>query len=229
MWALPSSSFTKVVRKANARLFNNSDKTMKNKARKVNMARRILVAAALVLSVVSPALVWASDDEREPDWVMDTSGVGVTKNGVARSDQILELGTSDASGLQLVGENAMRMGNEEAGLTALQRSVEISPNDMDARTAYANALEHKLTNQKDKDPALYNFVIKQWFFIYKNTEFIDQTLEAKSHLLHLSGSAPKPLEKTDKYLARVLVPVADDQPVDVSVNNTGKKRHVYDF
>ncbi|HEY9789618.1 MAG TPA: hypothetical protein V6D22_04410 [Candidatus Obscuribacterales bacterium] len=168
------------------------------------MRKNNLAVAAMILALGTPAAVFAQDDT--PDWIKDTSGVGHSKNGTVRSDQILELGNTNPSALQLEGENSLRMGNLDTALTALQKSVEMAPLDMDKRTLYAEALQEKLQKQKEKDPTLYNFTVKQWYFIYKKAEFIDQTLEAKSHLLHLTGSAPKNFESAQKYLARVLVP-----------------------
>jgi hypothetical protein len=166
--------------------------------------KKTVAMAAIVGSIAIPTAALA---EETPDWIMDTSGVGHSKNGVVRSDQILELGTANASGLQLEGEAQMRMGNLDQALTSLQKAVEMAPLDMDKRLLYSQALEKKLASQRgDKDPQLYNFLIKQWLFIYRKAEFIDQTLEAKSHLMHLTGTAPKSFERSEKYLARVLVP-----------------------
>lgn len=177
----------------------------------------LLVVAAAIAAMTAPAVL----AEEKPDWIMDTSGVGQSQNGVIRSDQILELGSASASCMQLEGENSLRMGNIDTALVALQKAVELAPLDMDKRTLYATALEKKLAKQKDKDPALYNFVVKQWLFIFRKAEFIDQTLEAKGHLLRLTGTAPKAFEKSEKFLARVLVP--EDAASRVALNKRASK------
>jgi hypothetical protein len=165
-----------------------------------------ILALSLALTAGTLPAPAEEHDKDTPDWVMDTSGIGQSHNGTVRSDQILELGTASASCLQLEGENSLRMGNIDNALLALQKAVEMAPMDMDKRTLYAQALEKKLFKQKVKDPVLYNFLIKQWLFIFRKAEFIDQTMEGRSHLLHLCGAAPKAFEKSEKYLARVLVP-----------------------
>lgn len=171
--------------------------------------KKLAAATAIMFSVLAPAAV--ADDKDAPDWIKDTSQVGQDANGVVRSDQLLELGVASSNALQLEGENSLRMGNLDTALLALQKSVEMAPLDMDKRTLYAEALEKKLSQQKVRDPRLFNFLVKQWLFIYRKSEFIDQTLQAKSHLIHLTGTAPKAFEKSDKFLARVLVP--EDLPV----------------
>jgi hypothetical protein len=168
------------------------------------MHKTLVISALFVLAGAIPAM--ASDDEKQPDWIMDTSGVGKSHNGVVRSDQILELGVTNPSALQLEGENSMRMGNIDTALTALQKAVEMAPLDMDKRTLYSEALEKKLDGQKEKDPKLYNFLVKQWLFIYRKADFVDQTLAARAHLIGLTGSVPKTFERTATYLARVLIP-----------------------
>lgn len=163
-----------------------------------------IIALAIAVFTVVPA-VWA-DDEKTPDWIKDTSGIGKSNDGVVRSDQILELGVPTSSAMQLEGENLLRMGNLDHALVALQKSVEMAPLDMDKRTLYSEALEKKLIKQKLKDPALYNYVIKQWLFIFRQAEFIDQSMNAKAHIVHLTGTAPKAFEKSEKFLMRVMIP-----------------------
>jgi hypothetical protein len=197
------------------------------------MYKQLLISVVL-MSTMAPCAVaggetdWMKDtsgvgDGSEPkvDWIKDTSGIGQSKNGSVRSDQILELGTCPPSALQLEGEHAMRIGNIDNALTALQRSVEMAPLDMEKRLLYAQCLEKKLMGQKKKDPALYNFLIKQYLFIFRKAEFIDQTMQARAELVHLTGTAPKMFERSEKFLARVLIPEDGSEKVAV-----GKKAQV---
>ncbi len=166
------------------------------------MIKQLLISAVLVLGLAPLAVAQSS-----PDWIKDTSAIGQSQNGTVRSDQILELGTCPPSALQLEGEHSLRIGNIEHALTALQRSVELAPLDMEKRILYAQALEKKLSQKKtDQDPTLYNFLIKQYLFIYRKSEFIDQTMLAKSRLVSLTGTAPKSFERSEKFLARVMIP-----------------------
>jgi len=98
------------------------------------------------------------------------------------------------------------MGNLDRALTVLQRSVEMAPLDMDGRILYAEALEKKLLKQEEKDPILYNFLVKQWLFVYKKSEFADQAMQGLQHLTSLTGTQPKRFESIPKFLVRVLLP-----------------------
>jgi hypothetical protein len=192
------------------------------------MFKQLLVSVVLVATVAPYAVAsdntdWMKDEggtgdgtAKKVDWIKDTSGIGQSKEGQVRSDQILELGTCPPSALQLEGEHAMRIGNIDTALTVLQRAVEMAPLDMEKRLLYAQCLEKKLMAQKKKDPALYNFLIKQYLFIYRKAEFIDQTMIAKQALVHLTGTAPRSVEKSEKFLTRVLIPEDGSEKVAVS-------------
>jgi hypothetical protein len=176
-----------------------------------------------VMLLLSPATAALADEE--DSWVMDTSEVGRSKNGVIRNDQILEMGVPTASALQLEGESSMRMGQIDRAILALQKSIELAPLDPDKRLLYAEALEKKLMSQKVKqrDPRFYNFVLKQWLFIFEKADFPDQKMQAGGHLVTLTGSAPRMFERPNKYLARVLLPEDGSKPVLLG-DEKGKKK-----
>lgn len=179
------------------------------------MKNLILILTALL--ALSPAC-WAADDEdeeKEESWVMDTSGIGRSKNGVIRNDQILEMGMPTASALQLEGESSLRMGQLDRALIALQRAIELAPLDADKRLLYAECLEKKLikTKMKERDPRMYNFLIKQWLFVYQKADFPDQKMQAVTHLATLCGTGPRLFERPHKFLARVLIPEDGSKPV----------------
>jgi hypothetical protein len=155
---------------------------------------------ATALACVAPCV--AKDD----DFIMDTDGIGKSNNGVVTSDQFLELGVPTANALRMEGEQSMRIGNLDRALTVLQRSVELAPGDIDGRIMYAEALEKRLLKQKRRDPKLYNFVIKQWLYVAKKAEFVDQQMQGAAHLQGLTGTRPGRWEKEKKFLSRVLIP-----------------------
>jgi len=163
----------------------------------------MLKKAILGLSVVAlmSPMVSAKDD-----YLMDTDDIGRTHDGVVSSDQFLELGMNGANSLRMEGEQAMRMGHGDKAIQVLQRSVEMAPGDIDGRILYAQALEHKLIAQKQRDPALFNHLVKQWLFVARKSEFADQTMIGRSHLQNLTGVQPKLFENDQKYLSRVLLP-----------------------
>jgi hypothetical protein len=170
--------------------------------------------ATFVLSILSIVLLshntgsaaFAKDNGDAPDFIMDTRGIGHTNNGYVTSDQFLELGVPTSNGLRLEGENSLRVGDLDRALTVLQRSVEMAPLDMDGRLLYAEALEKKLAQKQHIDPVLFNFIVKQWLFIAKRSEFGDQIGTALSHLIDLTGTRPKHWESEKKFLARVMMP-----------------------
>lgn len=172
----------------------------------------------------SAAMVLTVPVQAEPEeYIMDTSDIGRSHNGVVRSDQFLELGMQSSSALRIEGENSLRLGDLDRALTVLQRSVELAPLDIDGRIIYAQALEQKLIRQKHRDPGLFNFVVKQWLFVAKKSEFPDQALTGRNHLIHLTGTAPKLFEKEPKYLARVLMPEDGSEQVALGKRRDGAK------
>lgn len=183
------------------------------------MLKKIATIAAVLYMFAPMAMadenIDGADAARNPDdmpsWIMDTSSVGKDNNGVVRSNQILELGEAPPNALHLEGESMLRRGDLDNALRTLQRCVELAPGDMDKRILYSQCLEKKLMKQKHKDPVLYNFLVKQWYFIYKKSEFPDQVMNARERIAHLSGTIPKPMEREKTFLARVLIP--EDGPI----------------
>lgn len=171
-----------------------------------------LVLAASCLFVMQPS--WARDRDGD-DFIKDTSDIGKDFGGVVRSDQFLELGVITPNGLRMEGEQAMRMGNYDRAITVLQRAVEMTPWDMDGRILYSQALERKLMRQRDRDPKLYNFLVKQWLFVAKKADFMDQSLQGMNHLAKLTGTSPSKWESAGKFLKRVLIP--EDGSVKVAL------------
>lgn len=177
----------------------------------------------LSMLLVMPGTAAMADDTDA--WIMDTSEIGKSRNGIIRNDQILEMGVPTASALQLEGESSMRMGQIDRAIVALQRAIELAPLDSDKRLLYAEALEKKLmtTPTKQRDPRFYNFVLKQWLFIYQKADFPDQKMQAGGHLVQLTGSAPRMFERPHKYLARVLLPEDGSKPVVIGGAKAAKR------
>lgn len=194
------------------------------------MFNKLMLTLAISLVIVAPVRAQANYDEadgeaieKDKKWIKDTSGIGKSRNGVVRNDQFLELGVGTSSCLQLEGESLLRTGNLEQALTVLQRSVEMSPMDMDKRILYAEALEKYLIKQKpERDPRLYNFIVKQWLYIAKKAEFPDQMAIGRGHLQNLTGKFPGRFTKPEKFLAEVLIP--EDGSVKVLIGGRGSAK-----
>ena len=201
----------------------------------MNRIKTICLSLLIAVSLMGSCLIALAadtdtdkdkDKDKEPDFIMDTSQIGESNNGTIRSEQLLELGSLTSGGLSLEGEQALRQGSLDRALTVMQRSVEMAPMDVDARILYAQTLQKKLMMQRDKkDPVLYNFLIKQWFFVFQKSDFLDEKMQGFSHLKDLTGTLPKRFEKPQKYLARVLIP--EDGSVKVKIggaNPTNTKK-----
>ncbi len=174
-----------------------------------------LVSSLISIQLLATPAAMASYD----DIVVDTSEIGRSHHGVVNSDQFLELGVPSANGLRIEGEQAMRLGKLDRAIMVLQRSIELAPMDMDGRILYAEALEKKLIRSKPRDPALYNFVVKQWLFVAKSAEFADQGMQGFNHLMKVCGTVPKKWEKEKKFLSRVLIPEDGSAPVQLGRRN----------
>ncbi len=144
------------------------------------------------------------------NFFVDTTAVSKTSHGAVSSDQLLELGTPTADSLRMSGEQYLRMGDVDKAIVALQKSVEMSPSDMDGRILYATALEKKLKSQEDRDPQLYNFLVKQWLYVKKKADFLNQNAQGQAHLVALTGTSPRRYESRERFLSRTLVPVDSD-------------------
>lgn len=180
-------------------------------ANQATITLKSLAVFAVALSTAGAALF--DQAALADDFVVDTGKVGHVKHGVVSSDQMLELSTPTSSALRLEGEQAMRYNDINKAILVLQRAVEMSPSDIDGRVLYAEALEKKLTKQEERDPALFNFVVKQWLFVNKNSAFRDQAAQAAKHLKDLTGETPGRFESTTRYLTKVMVPEDGSQKV----------------
>ncbi len=146
-----------------------------------------------------------ASEEKTPDYIMDTSDIGNSDNGILRSEQLLELGSLTPGALSIEGEQSLRQGSIDRALKVLQRSVELAPLDMDVRILYAQTLEKKLAMKNDKkDPRLFNFTVKQWLFVYNKAEYYDQKMLGLNNIVSLTGTKPKRWESNAKFLARVM-------------------------
>jgi hypothetical protein len=172
----------------------------------VPKARTAVVVVILSLAFTPIIPAFANNSGQSQDFIMNTRGVGHIDRGYVTSDQLLELGLPTTEALRLEGEQCLRTGETDRALTVLQKSVEMAPWDMEGRILYAAALGKKLAERDGKDNALFNFVVKQWLFVYKHTEFADQQVQALSNLYALTKEKPKKFESERKYLYRVLKP-----------------------
>ncbi|MBY0359299.1 MAG: hypothetical protein K2W82_14960 [Candidatus Obscuribacterales bacterium] len=117
----------------------------------------------------------------------------------------------------------LRNGNIDQAIKLLEQAIELDAFDLDNRHAYAEALEKKLAKEKTRDPHLYNLCVKQWFYLYKNTDFMEDSSLASRHLKDLTGLAPKVFYSAKSYLAKVLLPECDEEQsgLEISARESG--------
>ena len=133
--------------------------------------------------------------------------------------------TVSAATLQYEGERALEVGDLNRALSLLKRSIDLDDDDCNTRCIYAKALETKLRSQVEKDPHLFEQCVKEWLIVMRDevgdqkglgihgVSFLngfyddeDREMNAKKHLIKLTGSAPKAWETDAHYLSKVLNP-----------------------
>ncbi|MBS1956753.1 MAG: hypothetical protein JST89_21370 [Cyanobacteria bacterium SZAS-4] len=176
---------------------------MRSDILKIKYHLMVAIAAAGMFS--QPSLA------RDIAFSQDTTPIVHGEQSLVTSDQMLDISTSNSSALRMEGEQLIRVNKIDKAVSVLAKSVEMSPADMDGRILYAEALEKKLAQQTTKNPQLYNLAIKQWLYIAKRGDYMDQKVQGLKHLSNICGSKPRMLETEDRFLARVLKP--EDQQV----------------
>jgi len=124
---------------------------------------------------------------------------------------------ASAGSLFVEGERALKQGNTDKAIRYLGRSVNENGTDLDARVAYATALEQRYRAQTEKDPDLLCECLTQWLyamrtiapeeqgvgalkFLYKDE---GRDMVAKTHIKKLTGTLPRPWETDKRFIARV--------------------------
>jgi hypothetical protein len=121
-------------------------------------------------------------------------------------------------------ERALKSNKPDRAIAIIKKSLELDNEDLEAHLIYANALERKLGNQSTEDPELFNRCVREWLIVLRN-QFGEEKGEnfhgigipglsgkwysderqdrARTHLIKLTGSAPKVWETNEKWLQKV--------------------------
>ncbi len=129
------------------------------------------------------------------------------------------LNKQTANSLGLAAEYATSHGQYDQAIKLCKRALNEDYNDLDVHMAYANALQEKLQAQKAPDPDLLNQCIREWLIVYRTEvgdekglsfhgisplghlyEDEERSIPARSHLIKLTGRAPRPWETDVKFL-----------------------------
>lgn len=111
--------------------------------------------------------------------------------------------------LRTRAEHALKAGNYKTAIRLLERCLELAPADNDARLLYAQSLRMRIEKTHSKDPVLFNQCVKQYFSVFKNSDFLEDSKVAERHLEELTGRRPRLLSKPGGYLRSVLKPEDD--------------------
>lgn len=180
-----------------------------------------LLALVLPLVLTFSAQVCFADDEDVTE-----DGNGNLPTGYIRSGNALNsTGHSEAGSLSLQAEYATEQGQYDQAIKLCQKAIEKNDDDADIHLAYANALQHKLKHQKEKDPNLFIATVREWLIVLRNEkgeergitnqaglsvpgmQFLykdeDRSLTARQRLISLVGYVPKARETDKMYLKKV--------------------------
>jgi|JI8StandDraft_1071087.scaffolds.fasta_scaffold16167_4 hypothetical protein len=153
-------------------------------------------------------------------------------------DEIFSDTNMSSGALLMRGRAALKAGNYRKALALVERGLRMEMDDPDIHLLHAEALEAKLKHQVDKDPALFQKVVEKWLLIYRNQVgeekgmdvkgisvlrgfYSDEErgMEAKRHLLKLTGYVPKMWETNNRYLKRVLKPATTSVTAKIRSKN----------
>lgn len=173
-----------------------------------------------VLAIVSmsSSAIFGSNPAEAKKRPADTEEAVSNDHNSVTSDGFLDLGMSSADALRLEGEQCLRLNNVDRAIKVLTKAVEMAPSDMDGRILYAQALQRRLDGEVEKEPQLFNQVVKQWLYVLHESGSTEhQTLAAKA--LHgLTGKRARRFENEKKFLSRVLLPEPDATKVALNGN-----------
>ncbi len=196
---------------------------------------RIRSSLLLVLAILLSREIWCRNEPSlfmVPAHAKERSGKGKSKTKVVYNYDLFDKGRGKKNARihQMHSELALLSDDTERAVKLGRRSVELDPNDIDARVALGNALYEKIQKEgEDHSTADYNECVKTWLIVFRNMvgdeagisykgvslplmnkfyEDEDRGVIAKSMLQRLCGHAPKCWETNKKYLSKVLRPEA---------------------
>jgi hypothetical protein len=147
----------------------------------------------------------------------------LTDNAVRSDEAVDSMGAGIVESARISSSYAIRNGRYDEAVRLTRESLKKNYDDMELHKLYAEALEGKLHISHNEDPQLFNECVKEWLIVLRNEvgeekgnsyhgisimghlfEDEEQSLKARTHLIDLTGKAPKPWETNAKYLRRVL-------------------------
>jgi hypothetical protein len=143
--------------------------------------------------------------------------------GYVRSHDAAMSGNSTADHLALAAQYMVANEYYDRAIAVCQKALRKNGEDCDIHKIYAEALEGKLKKEKKDNPDLYMECLKEWLIVLRNErgdekgisfrgvgipgvmkafEDEDHQLEAKGHLVDITGISPRPWETDTMFLKR---------------------------
>lgn len=175
------------------------------------MMRKVYQLALFSFSVFSVAAGASASASEESDWLNAIAPRSAAPRaedvhagaGVIRSDVLATEGEQSFHKLRTHAEANLKSGNYEVALMLLDKALDISPTEIDARILHAQALQMKYQRTRGQDPELFEETVREWLYVSKKAEFLEERQSAESRLMELTGRKPKFWESSDAYMKLV--------------------------
>jgi tetratricopeptide (TPR) repeat protein len=184
---------------------------------------RIFKLLVLVLPLV---LTFCAQQSFATDDDVTEDEKGNLPAGYVRSGNAFNsMGHTEANSFSLQAEYATEQGQYDQAIKLCQKAIEKNDDDADVHLAYADALQHKLKRQKEKDPNLFIAAVREWLIVMRNEKGDergitnaaglsipgvqhlyadeDRSKLAQQRIISLVGYVPKARETDQMFLKRV--------------------------
>lgn len=191
--------------------------------------KRVSLLAVLLLLGAGPVRA-----NEESDWVKALKGSPLEPGSMNKSGQKSETSSNDDAAtinglnptdLRSHASAHLKDGDIESAIKLVERAIELQPEDTDGRQIYADALEQKLKAQVQRDPHTFNQCVKQWYFLYKNSEYPEMGNLAAKHLKDLTGRSPYMWPAAKMYLGKVLMAEIGNDGANATISEEPTQIH----
>jgi tetratricopeptide (TPR) repeat protein len=182
------------------------------------MQKQIIISTILVFLCSSLAAIAQADNEESEE---ESSA---RNPGEVTSIDVINSGKSNGRALASAAEYCVQIEQYDKAIKLSRQALDKNYDDNEIHQVYAEALEGKLKEQANRDPALFNQCVQEWLIVLRQEtgdekgltahgigipmmgklyEDDDRVIPARQHLLKLTGTTPKFWETDNKYLKRI--------------------------
>lgn len=182
----------------------------------------ILLSALLLAAPVcaDEADEWVSSLKSSSPEPRSTTAPAPAETAESEEDRTLNeygnLSRSNPVSLRTHAAEHLKHNHLDTAIKLVEESLELEPDNTDGRQIYADALFKKLKTQDPMNPHTFNMCVKQWYYLYKNSEYSDISKTAVDKLKQLTGKSPAMYPTAKMYLGRVLEPETSATPTTVA-------------